>query len=144
MRRRDFLTGLAVIANGIASARMSNAQAPRKMVRRGFAFFSSRTNPLVYCSALPQQRSGQYPGRRCRRCARQKLAPSLPDAAWHLHRQSIARATGILVLDASNRNAKACPAPPLWTRRTRLAKHGATGPLRGHLSKMFSFWLRIG
>src|SRR5689334_8778688 len=46
MRRRDFLTGLAVIANGIASARMSNAQAPRKMVRVGIATLQPRTGPL--------------------------------------------------------------------------------------------------
>ena len=46
MRRRDFLTGLAVIANGIASARMSNAQAARKMVRVGIATLQPRTGPL--------------------------------------------------------------------------------------------------
>jgi putative tryptophan/tyrosine transport system substrate-binding protein len=46
MRRRDFLTGLAVIANGIASARMSNAQAPRKMVRVGIATLQPRRGPL--------------------------------------------------------------------------------------------------
>jgi putative ABC transport system substrate-binding protein len=46
MRRRDFLTGLAVIANGIASARMSNAQAPRKRVRAGIATLQPRTGPL--------------------------------------------------------------------------------------------------
>jgi putative tryptophan/tyrosine transport system substrate-binding protein len=46
MRRRDFLTGLAAIANGIAPARMSNAQAPRKMVRVGIATLQPRTGPL--------------------------------------------------------------------------------------------------
>jgi hypothetical protein len=46
MRRRDFLTGLAVIANGIASARMSNVQASRKMMRVGIATLQPRTGPL--------------------------------------------------------------------------------------------------
>ena len=39
-------TGLAVIANGIASARVSNAQAPRKMMRVGIATLQPRTGPL--------------------------------------------------------------------------------------------------
>ncbi len=46
MRRRDFLTSLAVIANGIASAHLSNAQALRKTVRVGIATFQPRTGPL--------------------------------------------------------------------------------------------------
>jgi hypothetical protein len=33
VRRRDFLANLAVVANGIASARISNAQVPHKTVR---------------------------------------------------------------------------------------------------------------
>lgn len=43
MKRRDFLTGLAAIANSIASARMSNAQAPRKLMRVGIATLQPRT-----------------------------------------------------------------------------------------------------
>ena len=46
MRRRDFLTSLAVIGSSIASARMSNAQAPRKLVRVGIATVQPRTGPL--------------------------------------------------------------------------------------------------
>jgi hypothetical protein len=37
MKRRDFLTSLAVIGSCISSARTSNAQAPRKTVRVGIA-----------------------------------------------------------------------------------------------------------
>ena len=47
MRRRDFLTTLAVIGGGgIASTRMSNAQAPSKVVRVGIATIQPRTGPL--------------------------------------------------------------------------------------------------
>jgi putative tryptophan/tyrosine transport system substrate-binding protein len=46
VRRRDFLISLAVIANRITSARMSNAQAPRKTVRVGIATLQPRTGPL--------------------------------------------------------------------------------------------------
>lgn len=46
MRRRDFFTSLAVIGSSIAFARMSNAQAPRKLVRVGIATVQPRTGPL--------------------------------------------------------------------------------------------------
>ncbi|MFY9899268.1 MAG: ABC transporter substrate-binding protein [Xanthobacteraceae bacterium] len=46
MRRRDFLTGLAVIGSGITTARLSNAQVPRKMMRVGIATIQPRTGPL--------------------------------------------------------------------------------------------------
>lgn len=46
MSRRDFLTSLAVIGSSIAFARMSNAQAPRKLVRVGIATVQPRTGPL--------------------------------------------------------------------------------------------------
>ena len=47
MRRRDFLTTLAVIGgSGIASTRMSNAEASRKVVRVGIATIQPRTGPL--------------------------------------------------------------------------------------------------
>jgi ABC-type uncharacterized transport system substrate-binding protein len=46
VRRRDFLANLAVVANGIASARISNAQVPLKTVRIGIATIQPRTGPL--------------------------------------------------------------------------------------------------
>jgi putative tryptophan/tyrosine transport system substrate-binding protein len=46
MRRRDFLTGLAAIANGIAPAGLSSAQALRKTMRVGIASIQPRTGPL--------------------------------------------------------------------------------------------------
>jgi hypothetical protein len=58
-----------------------------------------------------------------------------------LHRQSIARATGILVPDANNRNGKAYPLDP-WTMRTQFAKRGVCGSVPAHLSKMVNFGLR--
>jgi putative tryptophan/tyrosine transport system substrate-binding protein len=45
VKRRDFLISLAVIASGIASARLSNGQALRKMVRVGIATIQPRTGP---------------------------------------------------------------------------------------------------
>jgi hypothetical protein len=45
MRRRDFLTGLAFIGSGITPARLSSAQAPRKMMRVGIATIQPRTGP---------------------------------------------------------------------------------------------------
>ncbi|MGY8685183.1 hypothetical protein Q2941_46715 [Bradyrhizobium sp. UFLA05-153] len=44
MRRRDSLTGLAVMGGGTTLARLSSAQAPRKMTRVGIA--TPRTGPL--------------------------------------------------------------------------------------------------
>jgi hypothetical protein len=46
MRRRDFLTGLAVMGGGTTLARLSSAQAPRKMTRVGIATIQPRTGPL--------------------------------------------------------------------------------------------------
>jgi putative tryptophan/tyrosine transport system substrate-binding protein len=46
MRRRDFIISLAAIGGGIASARMSSAQAPRNHVRVGIATIQPRTGPL--------------------------------------------------------------------------------------------------
>ena len=46
MRRRDFLSSLAVIGSGIAAPRPSKAQALGKTVRVGIATFQPRTGPL--------------------------------------------------------------------------------------------------
>ena len=46
MKRRDFLTSLAVIGSSVASARMSIAQAQRKKMRVGIATIQPRTGPL--------------------------------------------------------------------------------------------------
>jgi hypothetical protein len=46
MRRRDFLTGLAVMGGGTTLARLSRAQAPRKTTRVGIATIQPRTGPL--------------------------------------------------------------------------------------------------
>src|SRR5262245_26448481 len=46
MRRRDFLTGLAVMGGDTTLARLSSAQAPRKMTRVGIATIQPPTGPL--------------------------------------------------------------------------------------------------